>query len=92
MAKQYTIEQFLAAAEQAEVSMIAAKHICDTLVKMNSQYRKMIENSIHFKKDDIVKVFEVDEYAVAMKYRCINKYGITEWILNYQHEPTTETF
>jgi len=32
---QYTIEQFLAAAEQAEVSMIDAQHICDTLVKMN---------------------------------------------------------
>lgn len=31
----YTIEQFLAAAEAAEVSMIDAQHTCDTLVKMN---------------------------------------------------------
>lgn len=92
MPKQYTIEQFLAAAIEAEVSLDTAQNIIEELVKMNSEYRKMIKDSLHFKKGDIVKVFEHDETSIAMKYRCINKYGITEWIINDQHEPTTETF
>lgn len=96
----YTIEQFLAAAEQAEVSMIDAQHICDTLVKMNQHpeigtFRKVIEDapfSVFYHKE-IVKVIEVEESSnINMKYKCENKLGVSRWLDDSEHEPTTETF
>ena len=96
----YTIAQFLAAAEQAEVSMIDAQHICDTLVKMYQHpeigtFRKVIEdvNFSVFKNGEVVKVIEVDDSSsIDMKYKCQNKLGVSRWLDDTEHEPTTETF
>lgn len=96
----YTISQVLAAAEAAEVSMIDAKHICDTLVEMNQHpeigtFRKVIEdvNFSVFKNGEVVKVVEVDDSSsIDMKYKCENKLGASRWLDDTEHEPTTETF
>lgn len=92
----YTIAQFLAAAEAAEVSMIDAQHICDTLVKMNKHpeigtFRKMKVN-LDFEKGEILKVIRVDNTDENMTYKCANKHNCSLWIPNNTHEPTTETF
>ena len=92
----YTIEQFLAAAEAAEVSMIDAQHICDTLVKMNEQieigmFRRMKEYDHPFEYGEIVLIIGLDE-GHELCYLAENKHGNKEWITNHTHEPTTETF
>lgn len=88
----YTIEQFLAAAKNVKANEIAVNIIIEELVKMNTEYRKIIKDGLHFKKDDIVKVVEFDQYDTSMNYRCIDKNGVNSWVFNNEHEPTTETF
>lgn len=89
----YTIEQFLAAAEAAEVSMIDAQHICDTLVKMNEQIGKFrrVHTQWFFNEGEIIQLIEQDQ-----KYHNIylgkNKEGSMIWIPISKTEPTTETF
>lgn len=98
--KTYTIEQFLAAAKEAEISEIDAKHICETMERMNQHhevgtFRKVIEdvNFSVFKLGEIVKVIDVDNSSnINMKYRCENKLGVKRWLDDIEHEPTTETF
>ena len=87
-----------AAAEAAEVSMIDAQHICDTLVKMvdskpiKNDFRKMIAND-DFIKGEVVKVIGTDDSGYTnMRCLCVNEHGAAHWIFNSSHEPTTETF
>ena len=96
----YTTAQILAAAEAAEVSMIDAQHICDTLVKMNDKpvkikegdFRKMVMYD-DFQEGEIVKVIQIDESTYTdMRCLCVNKHSIIYWVYNDSHEPTTETF
>ena len=92
----YTIAQFLAAAEQAEVSMIDAQHICDVMVEMNEHpeigtFRKMKEYDHPFEYGEIVLIIGFDE-GCELCYLAENKHGNKEWITNDTHEPTTETF
>jgi len=88
---QYTIEQFLAAAEQAEVSMIDAQHICDTLAKMYL-YRKVTKciRGHEFETGEIVKYIGYSEAFEMGLY--VNIKGIEWWLSDDEHEPTTETF
>ena len=96
---QYTIEQFLAAAEQAEVSMIDAQHICDTLVKMNENkiinvgefYKVINDDSSHdYKIGETVKCIRYDDTDDT--YQFINTKDIKRWASQAELEPTTETF
>lgn len=99
MAKQYTIEQFLAAAKKAGL-FLGGKQICDTMEVMYQHpeigtFRKVIEdvNFSVFKNGEVVKVIEVDDSSsVDMKYKCENKLGASRWLDDTEHEPTTETF
>ena len=100
MAKQYTIEQFLAAAKKAGTSKYVAQDICDTMEVMYQHpevgtFRKVIEdvNFSVFKNGEVVKVIEVDEFSnINMKYKCENKLGVKRWLDDIEHEPTSETF
>ena len=95
----YTIEQFLAAAEAAEVSMIDAQHICDTAKQMFcnkvkvGDFRKMIMYDAPYSKDEVILVIQVYESEhTTLPYKVINSKGEIEWIADNTHEPTTETF
>ncbi len=100
MQKTYTIEQFLAAAENLKVDKVVANLICEELVKMNQHeeigtFRKIIEDvySSVFKNGEVVKVIKVEESSnINMKYKCENKLGVSRWLDDSEHEPTTETF
>ena len=90
----YTIAQILAAAEAAEVSMIDAQHICDTLVKMNEKleigtFRKMLQYDYPFKPNEIVKIIRINSYGNPVVE---NIKGKVEVVNRFTHEPTTETF
>lgn len=90
----YTIAQFLAAAEAAEVSMIDAQHICDTLLKMNGEtptFRLMLFHDSPFKRGEVVKLIETD-LSSYYPYLVQSKDGLTQWIRLDTSEPTTETF
>ncbi len=100
----YTTAQILAAAEQAEVSMIDAQHICDTLVKMNENriinvgefYKVINDDSGHcYKIGEIVKCIRydyTDDTYQFINYQFINTKGKKRWITQAELEPTTETF
>lgn len=95
----YTIAQFLAAAVAAEVSMIDAQHICDTLVKMNGEnvkvgdFRKMTKYDHPFENGEIVLITVVEtDTESCLLYKAMNYKGVNEWIEADTHEPTTETF
>lgn len=94
----YTTEQILAAAIEAEVSLDTANNIIENLVKMNHRlddvrFRKMKSSSLMFNKGEVVMVVDFDQHSLSLQsYRCRNKLGVSEWLLDNFHEPTTETF
>lgn len=92
-----SVSHFKGDAREPEYTSIVVEGVKDS-EPQNKKYldvgtfRKMTRDSEKFKQGDIVKICKVDYNALLMTYCCKNKDGVTEWLINNQHEPTNETF